>query len=46
MIDLGAWAEEKYAVPVAPRSEKDLQELMELLEKVQSSSPDDDGEHS
>lgn len=43
MIDLGAWAEEKYTIPVEKLSESDHEELMAEAEKndEESSSSDD-----
>ena len=42
LIDLGAWAEEKYAVPVAPATEEELRELMESLESADADKDDGD----
>ena len=44
LIDLGAWAEEKYAVPVTPTTEEELRELMESMEKVDSETSKNDSE--
>lgn len=33
MIDLGAWASEKYTIPVAPRTEEELEQIAREQEK-------------
>ncbi|GAA3973537.1 DNA gyrase inhibitor YacG [Allohahella marinimesophila] len=45
MIDLGAWAEESYKIPVTPTAE-DLDHLMDELDGQDESSDDRDSKQS
>ena len=44
LIDLGAWASEKYAIPVTPRTEEELEQLAREQEEQMNQSATDESE--
>jgi endogenous inhibitor of DNA gyrase (YacG/DUF329 family) len=46
MIDLGQWAEGKYALPAAAPTEAEIEQALSELEEKDSSDSDDDNESS
>lgn len=44
LIDLGAWASEKYAIPVTPRTEEELEQIAREEEKRSNRDSDEGSE--